>query len=35
MFPANAPTQINGQPHLEFFQQDRNGNPKGLVEIDI
>lgn len=33
MFPANAPTQIDGRPHLEFFQQDRNGNPKGLVEI--
>ena len=33
MFPANAPTQIDGRSHLEFFQQDRNGNAKGLVEI--
>ena len=35
MFPANAPTLLNGRTHLEFFQQDRNGNPKGIVEIYI
>lgn len=22
-----------GAPHLDFFQQDRNGTPKGIVEI--
>lgn len=33
MFPANTPTSIDGRTHLDFFQQDRNGNPKGIVEI--
>lgn len=33
MFPANTPTFIDDRTHLEFFQQDRNGNPKGIVEI--
>jgi hypothetical protein len=33
MFPASTPTSIDGRTHLEFFQQDRNGNPKGIVEI--
>ena len=35
IFPANAPTLIDGRTHLEFFQQDRNGNPKGIVSIDL
>jgi len=24
-----------GQPYLEFFQQDRNGNRKGIIAIDL
>ena len=35
MFPASTPTSIDGRTHLEFFQQDRDGNPKGIVEISL
>ncbi len=34
-FPASLPTRTNGKPHREFFQEDRDGNPKGMIAIDI
>ena len=34
LFPV---TSINesGQTMLDFFQKDRNANPKGIIEIDL
>ncbi|MEM8719039.1 MAG: hypothetical protein AAGE84_06980 [Cyanobacteria bacterium P01_G01_bin.39] len=33
LFLASVPADDRGQTFLEFFQKDRNGNPKGIVEI--
>ena len=32
LFPASMPASP-GVPYLDFFQQDRNGTPKGVVEL--
>lgn len=32
LFPASM-SASPGVPYLDFFQQDRNGTPKGIVEI--
>jgi hypothetical protein len=34
-FPANAQADEKGRTYLEFFQQDREGNPKGIIAIDL
>jgi len=35
LFPAEWPADDYGNCFLEFFQKDRDGNPKGLVAIDL
>ena len=35
LFPASWVADWQGRPYLEFFQQDRNGNPKGIITIDL
>jgi hypothetical protein len=34
LFPADLPTAISGVSHLEFFQEDRDGRPKGIICIN-
>jgi hypothetical protein len=33
LFPADKPTYLSGATHLDFFQKDRDGNPKGIISI--
>lgn len=35
MFTAGSPAGPAGRTFLEFFQQDREGNPKGIVAFDL
>jgi hypothetical protein len=35
LFPANKLTYLSGITHLDFFQKDRDGNPKGIVSIHL
>jgi hypothetical protein len=35
LFPSSAPADLAGRTFLEFFQTDRDGNPKGIVAIDL
>ena len=35
LFPAHWPASITGETFLAFFQRDRDGNPKGIVEINL
>lgn len=35
MFPTYPPGDPRGTPLLDFFQGDRDGNPKGIVKIDL
>jgi hypothetical protein len=35
LFPASAIASFDGKTFLEFFQQDRDGNPKGIVVINL
>ncbi len=34
LFPANAAADPAGTAFLDFFQQDREGQPKGVVALD-
>jgi hypothetical protein len=34
-FPAGWPANSAGTPFLEFFQIDRDGNPKGIIAINL
>jgi hypothetical protein len=34
-FPAGWPADITGTLFLDFFQMDRDGNPKGIIAIDL
>ena len=34
-FPAQLPERGTGKNWLDFFQQDREGRPKGIVVIDM
>jgi hypothetical protein len=34
-FPAGWPADSSGTLFLEFFQMDRDGNPKGIIAIDL
>jgi hypothetical protein len=33
LFPADKPTALTGVTHLDFFQTDRDGCPKGIISI--
>jgi hypothetical protein len=33
LFPADRPTDLTGLTHLDFFQRDRDGCPKGIISI--
>lgn len=35
LFPASWAADAAGKMYLDFFQIDRNGNPKGIVAIDL
>jgi len=35
LFPASLPEGNSGLAFLNFFQQDRSGDPKGLVALDL
>lgn len=35
LFPASLPEGNTGLAFLNFFQQDRSGDPKGLVTLDL
>jgi hypothetical protein len=35
LFPASSIASADGKTFLEFFQQDRDGNPKGIIAIDL
>jgi hypothetical protein len=35
LFPASAIGSFDGKTFLEFFQQGRDGKPKGIVVIDL
>jgi hypothetical protein len=35
LFLASTIADNRGQTFLEFFQQDRDGNPKGIVKIHL
>lgn len=34
-FPAKAKADLLGRTYLDFFQEDRDGNPKGIIAIDL
>lgn len=34
-FPADSEADGEGTPFLEFFQNDRDGNRKGIIAIDL
>lgn len=35
LFPAGWPADLAGNLFLDFFQVERDGNPKGIVAIDL
>ena len=35
LFPADKPTYLTGVTHLDFFQEDRDGHPKGIISIAL
>ncbi|MEM9271727.1 MAG: hypothetical protein AAGA80_02015 [Cyanobacteria bacterium P01_F01_bin.143] len=35
LFLASTVADAQGQTYLEFFQKDRTGNPKGIVQISL
>lgn len=35
LFPASFIASLDGKTFLEYFQQDRDGNPKGIIAIDL
>lgn len=35
LFPASSIADFSGKIFLEFFREDRDGNPKGIVAIDL
>ncbi|BAT56601.1 hypothetical protein NOS3756_56130 (plasmid) [Nostoc sp. NIES-3756] len=35
LFPTSFIADAEGKTYLDFFQIDRNGNPKGIVAIDL
>jgi hypothetical protein len=35
LFPSNAKANPRGDTFLDFFQSDRDGNPKGIIVLDL
>jgi hypothetical protein len=35
LFPASSIASSDGKTFLEFFQKDRDGNPKGVITIEL
>ncbi len=35
LFPASSIASSDGKTFLQFFQKDRDGNPKGVIAIDL
>ena len=35
MFTSGSPAGLAGRTFLDFFQQDQEGNPKGIVAFDL
>jgi hypothetical protein len=35
LFIADLPATPHGETFLEFFQKDRNNNPKGIIRLDL
>jgi hypothetical protein len=35
IFPADTPEGLTGKTFLNFFQEDRDGTPKGIVRISL
>ncbi|MDQ3694456.1 MAG: hypothetical protein M3464_12640 [Chloroflexota bacterium] len=35
LFRAGSPALSSGLPFLDFFQEDRSGQPKGIVVLDL
>ena len=35
LFLASTIADARGQTFLDFFQRDRDGNPKGIIEIHL
>lgn len=35
MFPSIYPANPTGDTFLDFFQKDRDGNPKGIIVLDL
>lgn len=35
LFPATWPSGVSGRAFLQFFQFDRDGNPKGIIALDL
>jgi hypothetical protein len=35
LFPAEEGADPDGTSFLDFFQMDRDGNPKGIVAVDL
>ena len=35
LFLMTLPATLEGKPFITFFQEDRQGNPKGIIRIDL
>jgi hypothetical protein len=35
LFPSRAPATPSGEPFISFFQEDRDGNRRGIVSMDL
>lgn len=35
LFPAEWPSGVSSRTFLQFFQIDRDGNPKGIIALDL
>jgi hypothetical protein len=35
LFPSSYQADSSGKTFLDFFQEDRDGNPKGIVAVDL
>lgn len=35
LFPSTTPAENKGNTFLEFFQQDRDGTPKGIIQLNL
>jgi hypothetical protein len=35
LFLMTLPATLEGKPFITFFQEDRQGNPKGIIRINL